>query len=669
MAVSGPSIDKDDIGGGGSTDETIVTDTSQYIFFEDKIPEVDSRFVDSGDDTDIPSLIQILQSWGFKGLGKYSNLGAWAITDKHGEGLSLEWIGELFIEPKNSYTHAIKFKNYDHSDYQFCNDVSSDGSVYLNNDAKELGDHRYSVYISEIGFAMRKSSTYLWNNKEDVLKTLLYFVTTSDTKSYIYHNYLNEECYQKLTLNNYKINQSNIQVYSFEDNKLIKHHNNKPENNPNKPNHYGNFTGEGPVWNGTAYNENSYFGATPFGKEIPLWTNEDKKSNEIIDVLVQINGLKVSINNKEWEFPEGTQIIFAKRQPTEVSLDSGITVKRTNSSSMDFWSWAKDPLIYRNATPGTMDRSTGANLEYATINTGIGYDTSWIYLSLNRQAIQWDYRSHKNYPEERKIYGALVSSIHANSDVFTYSITLNSTTPYKVFSFSNTSDTMTDYWTRLTSLTQDGWRFLSPAVDFVHFIENNSFEQKSGHARSTVFNNVTTKTSGIYGVALNDTSGNTAYWNGLFQGTRNILAAFSHIPRPSIFKLPYPINEYDTILGASQLLVSGGPSSTSVYTFLNNNSTREQTSYMNVEWTLDPYYVGIFSKFNFNLLVDKDDNPVGGDTLFKDFKKADGTIYTLPYDFTANQDEAPVYIRARWINDNDTTNAYWIAAIIPNERN
>ena len=159
MAINGPNIDIEQGGiGGGSGINNI-------LYFKDIIPSY--RESDCVDQTNIERLKELLLSWGFLNV-IVSDVSLWKIATQYSDGPRLEWKGNLYIQSVG--LHYLKCKNKDKSSYQVCYDLYSSGYILLNTHASGYNNTDWKwIYISELGFGINVKSTYLWDDKNDIL--------------------------------------------------------------------------------------------------------------------------------------------------------------------------------------------------------------------------------------------------------------------------------------------------------------------------------------------------------------------------------------------------------------------------------------------------------------------------------------------------------------------
>lgn len=159
MAKGGPNIDIEQGGiGGGSGINNI-------LYFKDIIPSYKES--DCVEQTNIERLKELLLSWGFLNV-VVSDVSLWKIATQYSDGPRLEWKGNLYVQTIG--LHYLKCKNKDKSSYQVCYDLYSSGYILLNTHASGYNNTDWKwIYISELGFGINVKSTYLWDDKNDIL--------------------------------------------------------------------------------------------------------------------------------------------------------------------------------------------------------------------------------------------------------------------------------------------------------------------------------------------------------------------------------------------------------------------------------------------------------------------------------------------------------------------
>ena len=159
MAKGGPNIEIEQGGiDGGSGINNI-------LYFKDIIPSYKES--DCVEQTNIERLKELLLSWGFLNA-VVSEVSLWKIATQYSDGPRLEWKGNLYIQSVG--LHYLKCKNKDKSSYQVCHDLYSSGYILLNTHASGYNNTDWKwIYISELGFGIDTKSTYLWDDKNDIL--------------------------------------------------------------------------------------------------------------------------------------------------------------------------------------------------------------------------------------------------------------------------------------------------------------------------------------------------------------------------------------------------------------------------------------------------------------------------------------------------------------------
>ena len=158
MAKGGPNIEIEQggIDGGG---------INNILYFKDIIPSYKES--DCVEQTNIEKLKELLLSWGFLNV-VVSDVSLWKIATQYSDGPRLEWKGNLYVQTIG--LHYLKCKNKDKASYQVCYDLYSSGYILLNTHASGYNNTDWKwIYISELGFGINVKSTYLWDDKNDIL--------------------------------------------------------------------------------------------------------------------------------------------------------------------------------------------------------------------------------------------------------------------------------------------------------------------------------------------------------------------------------------------------------------------------------------------------------------------------------------------------------------------
>lgn len=159
MAKGGPNIEIEQGGIGGSSG------INNILYFKDIIPSYKES--DCVDQTNIERLKELLLAWGFLNV-VVSDVSLWKIATQYSDGPRLEWKGNLYVQTIG--LHYLKCKNKDKSSYQLCYDLYSSGYILLNTHAGGYNNTDWKwIYISELGFGIDVKSTYLWDDKNDIL--------------------------------------------------------------------------------------------------------------------------------------------------------------------------------------------------------------------------------------------------------------------------------------------------------------------------------------------------------------------------------------------------------------------------------------------------------------------------------------------------------------------